>query len=136
MRIIAVADDVVIFCESGRALCHFIPLTDDSPSKVIPLNVPFEYAPTAISYDPKKKQIYWTDDNGNLYRAFLSNGSRELVVSGLSSPMDIEVDGGRNIYIADSYDNNIRVATLDGNYQTILVDVQNPQGITLDSVDG
>ena len=137
MHVIADADDFVIFCETGRTLCHFIPLPHDSPAKVIPLRVTFEYAPAAISYDPKDKQIYWTDDYGNIHRSFLNNGSQETVVRGVSSPMGIEVDIiGRNIYFADSHDNNIRVASLDGSYQAILVDVQNPQSIALDSVDG
>ena len=127
----------MIFCESGRRLCHLVPLTHDSPAKVIPLKVAFDYSPTAISYDPKEKQIYWTDDYGNVYRAFLNNGSQEAVVRGVSSPMGIEVDvSGRNIYLADNSANNIRVASLDSHYQAILVDVQNPQSIALDSADG
>lgn len=135
--IIADADNFMIFCESGRRLCHFVHLTRDSPAKVIPLKVEFDYAPAAISYDPKEKQIYWTDDDGNIYRAFLNNGSQEAVARGVSSPMGIEVDViGRNIYFADNNGNNIRVASLDGHYQAILVDVQSPQSIALDSVEG
>lgn len=127
----------MIFCESGRTLCHLIPLPHDSPAEVIPLRAAFEHPPAAISYDPKEKQVYWTDDYGNIYRSFLNNGTQETVVRGVSSPMGIEVDIiGRNIYFSDSSDNNIRVASLDGRYQAILVDVQNPQSIALDSVDG
>ena len=127
----------MIFCESGRVMCHFMPVTHDSPPKIIPLKVAFEYAPAAISYDPKDKQIYWTYDDGNIYRAFLNNGSQEVVGRGFSSPMGIEVDAiGRTIYIADTDGNNIKVASLDSHYQAILVDVQNPQGIALDGVDG
>ena len=114
-----------------------MPLTHDSPAKVIPLKITFDYAPAAISYDPKERQIYWTDDYGNVYRAFLNNGSQEAVVRGVSSPMGIEVDAvGRNVYFTDYKGNNIRVASLDGSYQAILVDVQNPQSIALDSVNG
>ena len=137
LHVISDADDFLLFCESGRTLCSFMPLPQDSPAKVIPLKVQFTYAPTAISYDPKMNQIYWTDDYGNIFRAFLNNGSQEAVVRGASSPMGIEVDViGRNVYFADNNGNNIRVASLDGSYQAILVDVQNPQDITLDSVDG
>ena len=137
MHIISDADDFLLFCESGRALCHFMPLPYDSQAKIIPLKVPFVYAPAAISYDPKMNQIYWTDDYGDIYRSFLNNGSQEAVIRGVGSPMGIEVDIiGRNIYFADNYGNNIRVASLDGSYQAVLVDVQNPQDITLDSVDG
>ena len=51
--------------------------------------------------------------------------------------MDIEIDvAGRNIYFADQDDNTIRVATLDGSYQTVLVEVSSPQGIALDSDNG
>ena len=135
--IVADADDFLLFCENTRGLCHSIPLPQDSPAVVIPLKVTFEYAPTAISYDSKEKQIYWTDDYGNIYRSFLNNGTREAVVRGLSSPMGIDVDViGRNVYFADSNDNNIRVASLDGSDQANLVDVQSPQSIALDSVDG
>ena len=114
-----------------------MPLPHDSPAKVIPLKVAFEYVPAAISYDPKEKQIYWSDDYGNIYRAFLNNGSQEAVARGVMSPMDIEVDViGRNVYFVDSYANKIKVASLDGSYQAVLVDVQNPQSIALDSGDG
>ena len=114
-----------------------MPLTQDSPAKVIPLKITFDYAPAAISYDPKERQIYWTDDYGNVYRAFLNNGSQEAVARGVSSPMGIEVDAvGRNVYFTDYKGNNIRVASLDGSYQAILVDVQNPQSIALDSDNG
>ena len=95
------------------------------------------YAPEGISYDPQKKQIYWTDYYGRINRAFLNNGSQEVVVRGISYPMGIEVDVvGRNIYFADYYRNNIRVASLDGSKQAVLVDVQYPHGIALDSVAG
>ena len=51
--------------------------------------------------------------------------------------MDIEIDlVGRNIYFADQNENTIRVATLDGSYQAVLVEVPSPQGIALDSVSG
>ena len=137
LHIISDADDFLLFCESGRTLCHFMPLPQDSPAKVIPLKVQFEYAPTAISYDPKMNQIYWIDDYGNIFRAFLNNGSQEAVARGVSSPMGIEVDAvGRNVYFTDYKGNNIRVASLDGSYQAILVDVQNPQSIALDSDNG
>ena len=51
--------------------------------------------------------------------------------------MGIEVDNaGRNIYFADENEGKIRVSNLDGSYQAVLVDVESPQGIVLDSLAG
>lgn len=114
-----------------------MPLPHESPAQVIPLRIEFSYTPEGISYDPQEKRIYWSDYYGNINRAFLNNGSQEVVVRGASYPMGVEVDViGRNIYFADYYSNNIKVASLDGTIQAVLVDVQYPQGIALDSVDG
>ena len=130
-------DNFLLLCASGRRLCYFIPLPEASPVKVIPLRIEIDSTPVGISYDPQEKQIYWTDYSGNINRAFLNNGSKEVVVSGASYPTGVEVDViGRNIYFADYYGNNIRVASLDGTIQAVLVDVQYPQGIALDSVAG
>ena len=108
-----------------------------SPAQLIPLRIDIDFKPEGISYDPVEKRIYWTDYFGNINRAYLNNGSREEVVTGISYPMGIEVDViGRNIYFADYYGNNIIVASLDGSKQVVIVDVEYPQGIALDSVDG
>ncbi|KAL9988042.1 hypothetical protein ACROYT_G002440 [Oculina patagonica] len=131
------ADDFLLFCESGRKLCYFIPLPLASPAQIIPLKIAIDSTPAGISYDPIEKRIYWTDLSGSINRAFLHNSSQETVVRGISYPMGIEVDViGRTIYVADYYINNIRVASLDGVNQAVLVDVQYPQGIALDSISG
>lgn len=51
--------------------------------------------------------------------------------------MDIEIDlVGRNIYFADEDEDKIRVATLDGSYQALILNVESPQGIALDILSG
>ena len=56
---------------------------------------------------------------------------------GLWRPMGIEIDlDGRIIYFADEYENNIKIAKLDGSYETVIVTVESPQGIALDSSSG
>ena len=90
-----------------------------------------------ISYDPTEKRIYWTDVYGGI-RGSLVNGSFPQVLEiGLGTPKGIEIDVvGRNIYFANEAENNIRVKAIDGSYQAILVNVESPQGIALDSLSG
>ena len=143
------ADDFLLSCESGRKMCYFIPVQPDSHSlpELIPLNFQitsscyryYVYAQTGtgISYDPTENRVYWTDECGDVYRAFLNNGSQQLVIRNPRGLVDMEIDiVGRNIYFADQYDNSIRVARLDGSYQAVIVNVQSPQGLALDSVSG
>jgi len=60
-----------------------------------------------------------------------------VVIKSVRRPMGIEIDPvGRNIYFADQNDNTIKIAKLDGSYQTVIVEVPSPQGIALDSVSG
>lgn len=118
-------------------MCHFVPLPQETPAQTIPLKLALDFMPVGISYDPEEKRIYWTDDYGRINRAFINNGSAEVVVRGIDYPMGIAIDlVGRNIYFADYYGNNIRIASLDGTYQAVLVDIEYPQGIALDSVSG
>ena len=108
-----------------------------SAVQAIALRIEINFAPVAISYDPEEKRIYWTDDYGRINRAFINNGSAEVVIRGINYPMGIAIDpAGRNIYFAEYYDNKIRITSLDGMYQAVLSDVENPQGITLDSAAG
>ena len=77
--------------------------------------------------------MYWTDYNGAIRRASIHNGMDEVVLSDFILT-SIQIDTvGRNMYFADYYSGNIRVASLDGTYQAVLIDVEFPQGIALDS---
>ena len=121
----------------GRKLCYFIPLLSETPLHASPLVILLNYTPREISYDPVERRIYWTDGYGNVIRAFLSGNSTQVLITGLWNLWDIEVDAvGRNIYFADQYEGKIRVSNLDGSNQAVLVDVDSPQGIALDSSAG
>ena len=143
------ADDFLLSCENGRKMCYFIQVQPDSRSQpeLIPLNFQitsscywyysYTQTGTGISYDPTENRVYWTDECGDVYRAFLNNGSQQMVVRNLRRPVAMEIDlVGRNIYFADQYDNSIRVARIDGSYQAVIVNVQSPQRLALDSVSG
>jgi len=104
---------------------------------VTPLSILLDDTPRGISYDPTERRIYWTDTYGNINRAFLTSSSVEVLTRGHGSPMDIEIDlVGRNIYFADEDEDKIRVATLDGSYQALILNVESPQGIALDILSG
>ena len=124
-------------CEGGRGLCYFIPLLSETPLTASPLEMPLDYSPLGVSYDPVERRIYWTDSYGNVNRALLDGTSTEVIIRGHWNLMGIEVDPvGRKIYYADEYANKIRVSTLDGSSQATLVNVDSPQGIVLDSSEG
>ena len=90
-----------------------------------------------ISYDPTEKRIYWTDVYGSIRGSLLNGSLPQVLERGLGRPRGIEIDVvGRNIYFANEGENNIRVKSIDGPYQAILVNVESPQGIALDSLSG
>ena len=127
----------MLSCEGGRKACYYIPLQLQIPHHLVPLPIALDTTPYGVSYDPIENRIYWTDYYGRINRAFLSNSSSEVVMKGLWRPMDIEIDqDGRNMYFAVEYDNHIKVAKLDGSYETVIVTVESPQGIALDSSSG
>ena len=124
-------------CEGGRKLCYFIPLHPNNPTHPMALSITVAYTPMGISYDPIEKRIYWTTSSGHILQSSLNDSFPHVVKRGLGRPMGIEIDiTGRNIYFADESDNSIRVITTDGSHQAILVTVDSPQGITLDSSSG
>ena len=114
-----------------------MPLPQEAPAQTMPLKLGLIFTPAAISYDPLYEQMYWTDEYGRIFRAFIKNGSTESLVTGIGNPQGIAFDlVGRNIYFADYYGDNIRIASLDGVLQAVLVDVSSPQAIALDSASG
>ena len=107
------------------------------PPNLLPLGILLDNTPVGVSYDPVEKRIYWSDDYGNILRAFLTGNEAEVVIKGLTQPMGIEIDlVGRMIFYADENGNTITVANLDGSYPAVLVNVESPQGIALDSLAG
>lgn len=130
------AGDILLTCEGGRKLCYFIPLHPHNPSHPMALSITVASTPMGISYDPIEKRIYWTS-SGYILQSSLNDSFPHVVRRGLGRPMGIEIDiTRRNIYFADESDNSIRVTTTDGSLQAILVRVDSPQGITLDSSSG
>ena len=90
-----------------------------------------------ISYDPTEKRIYWTDVYGSIWGSLVNGSFPQVLERGLRTPKGIEIDVvGRNIYFANEAEDNIRVKAIDGSHQAILVNVESPQGIALDSLSG
>jgi len=95
------------------------------------------YSGTSVSYDPTENRIYWWGGYGDIYRAFLNGSSSEPLIRQIQGLRDIKVDlVGRNIYYSQQYANAIRVSTLDGFHETVLLNVASLRGITLDSFSG
>ena len=91
--------------------------------------------PQDIAFHYNEGKAYWTEQSGSIVRAHLNGSSREVIVTGLSSPTGIAVDFiGQNLYFADR--NGIKVSKLDGSYQTPLITSISVHGITLDSKAG
>lgn len=127
----------MLSCDPARQLCYFVPLHPEKKHDLIPLK--FQLARiTGISYDPTERRLYWTDVPGEIIsRAFINNGSTEVVVRDLYRLKDIEIDHvARKIYFTDGFHGNIRVSTLDGRSHTVLVNVESPRRIALDSFSG
>ena len=126
----------MLVCESGRDLCHSIPLVQGSLGEEIPLLLQPQN-PQGVTYDPTEDRVYWTSGFGTVTRAFLNGTSPETVVRDLRNPIDIGIDhAGRNIFVADQSEDSIVVARLDVPYQTTLLHYPSPQGIALDSSKG
>ena len=90
-----------------------------------------------MSYDPIENSIYWSNGCGGIYKGLLASGVHQAVIRNSKGITDIEIDiFGRNIYFTAQHSNTIRVAALDGSYQTVIVQVQSPQGLALDSASG
>lgn len=137
------ADDFLTMCGAGRKLCYFIPLyPGHNPlTEFTPINFQTTsacvYNGKTISYDPIENAIYWSDYCRDVYRTSLNNGSKQLLIRKMirDGSVDVEIDViGRNIYIADPSADNIRVATLDGSYQAVVIKIQSPWMLALDSV--
>ena len=118
-------------------MCYFMPLPLQQRQSPQILSVVLSSSPVGVAYDPVEMQIYFTDTYGRIGR-FAPNGSHPKIVrSGLGKPMGIAIDSAsRNIYFADESDNKIRVRSIHGPYEAILVDVHSPQSIVLDVPSG
>ena len=93
--------------------------------------------PTGISYDPVEQLIYWADFNGDIYQSSLKESSPVLVKRGRGAALGVEVDFfGRNIYFADLYEDMIRVKAIGSSTEVLLINVESPQRIALDSLSG
>ena len=121
-------------------MCYYIPLQQQAPLNPNPLSILLDFSPLGISYDSAENRIYWADTYGTIHRAFLTNAPNQVsqvVIRGMSRPMGVEIDPiGKNIYIADQNNNNIKVLRVDGSYESVIVEIGSPQGIALDSTSG
>ena len=118
-------------------MCYLMPLPLQQRESPQILPVLLSSSPVGVAYDPVEMQIYFTDSNGRIGR-FAPNGSYpEIIRSGLGTPVGIAIDSAsRNIYFAVESDNKIRVRSIHGPYEAILVDIDSPQSIVLDVSSG
>ena len=137
------SDHFLLFCEGGRKLCFSgqIQPGHNLPPELTMLDFGTSsrchYWKTAMSYDPIENSIYWSNGCGDIYKGPLTSGVHQAVIRNSKRITDIEIDiVGRNIYFTAQHSNTIRVATLDGSFQTVIVQVQSPQGLALDSTSG
>jgi len=129
---LAGADKFLLTSDGNRQLCYFIPLQPDSPPEFIPLKIQDNKACGPISYDPSENRIYWVDAAREIKRAFLNNGSSQVVIKSVFGVKSLEIDFvGRNLYLTDF--RSIRVVSLDRSYHAVLVHDVSVRGIALDS---
>lgn len=92
--------------------------------------------PVAVDYDYQEQKVYWTDlyfGYGKISRAYLNGSNVEVLISGLSSPKGLAVDGrARNLYFTDNTRNTLEVSRLDGSYRRKLFTVDSPYDVALD----
>jgi len=94
-----------------------------------------------IDYDPLEGKIYWTNNKGEIYRAYLNGSSIEKV---LGSSLNPHPEGhcidviGRNLYWYDSINYKIGVSKLNGQYPKLdLIKLsRKPVAMALDSKEG
>ena len=97
----------------------------------------------SVDFDPQELKIYWTNDNGEVSRAFLNGSAVEKVLQISTRSIDIDrhaIDAiGRNLYWFNSTPNQIGVSKLDGQYSKVLISLPLADFITvmvLDSLNG
>jgi sugar lactone lactonase YvrE len=95
------------------------------------------YGADRLAASPPAESMYWIDQSSNdIRRANLDGTGQQTVVTGLGSPIDIDLDvAGGQMYWTDQVTNDIRRANLDGTGQQSLVRGR-PVGIALDVAAG
>lgn len=94
----------------------------------------------AIAVDVEDKFLYWSDKlNRTIKRIDLQSGKIESVISEVGDCEGIAIEWvNKYIYWTDKENNRIEMARVDGSERKLLFDndVENPRGITVDSVHG
>ncbi|MBN1347351.1 MAG: hypothetical protein JXQ73_31970, partial [Phycisphaerae bacterium] len=86
---------------------------------------------TGIMMLPDGDIIYCDDQSGSMYRADVTTGAREVVLSGLSYPNGLEMDLSGLVYLAETHANRIRRINVDTGASTIIVSgVPGPDGVS------
>uniref|UniRef100_UPI00358F15AE low-density lipoprotein receptor-related protein 4 isoform X2 n=1 Tax=Myxine glutinosa TaxID=7769 RepID=UPI00358F15AE len=107
---------------------------------LLPLNTTLKNA-NAISVDPKKGKVYWSDSAlKKISRANLDGSDYEDVVKhGIQTADGLAVDAlGQKIYWADAGTKRIEVTNLDGNLRKVLIwrGLDSPRAIALNHNTG
>ena len=84
--------------------------------------------------------MYWTSSTrGIVYRATIDGKNQEIIRSGVTKPMGIDLDlVAGNVYWINGGDRTIEVSKLNGDYWKVLVSdlASYPVDITLDTTRG
>ena len=111
-----------------------------SENLLIPLPFSNIRRPNGIAFDPFEDRVYWTDDTLNVvYRSTIDGKNQEIIRSGVSEPMGIDLDlVAKNVYWINGGDRTIEVSKLNGDYWKVLVSdlASSPVDITLDTTKG
>ncbi|MBN1344749.1 MAG: SMP-30/gluconolactonase/LRE family protein [Phycisphaerae bacterium] len=86
---------------------------------------------TGIMMLPDGDIIYCDDQSGSMYRADLTTGAKQVVLSGLSYPNGLEMDLSGLVYLAETHANRIRRINVDtGVSATVVSGVPGPDGVS------
>ncbi|MBN1376445.1 MAG: hypothetical protein JXA01_09850 [Dehalococcoidia bacterium] len=136
---------VPVFAESGKVY-----FSDDYSHKVKRVNLDGSGSVEdivadacdvfGIAIDSIRGKIYWANHllSGNISRANLDGTEREVILTGLNSPVEIEIDtDGSKIYWTEENGGKIGRANLDGSDPCDLVTgLSAPEGLALDVAGG
>ena len=111
-----------------------------SENILVPLPFSNTEWPDGIAFDPFEDRVYWTDYTlGIVYRATIDGKNQEIIRSGVTKPMGIDLDlVAGNVYWINSGDRTIEVSKLNGDYWKVLLSdlASSPVDITLDTTKG
>ena len=132
-----IVGDVLFVADADHSELYISQFSD---SILVPLPFSNIDSPTGIAFDPFEDRVYWTDDTLNVvYRSTIDGKNQEIIRSGVSEPMGIDLDlVAKNVYWINGGDRTIEVSKLNGDFWKVLVSdlASSPVDITLDTTKG